>query len=109
VIQRYNGVSQPFDYFACTRPQGEQRAEALASGDEDLQQQIEATMPGSVKLKNLSQNEFNLLPACVARDAVDVVEAVGQVDLVEAVYVEEGPWARWLWPARRRSDCRSFA
>jgi hypothetical protein len=85
-------MSQLFDYFACSRPLIEQWAEALATRDADLRQEIETAMPGVIKLKNLSQNEFNLLAASVAAEVVDVVAAVGEVDLVKAVSAEEGPW-----------------
>jgi hypothetical protein len=67
-------------------------AAALADGDAERREEIEAGMSRIARLKNLSQNEFNILAACVGGGEVDVVEAVGQVDLVRAVSAEEGPW-----------------
>jgi hypothetical protein len=91
-ISKGHGVSQLFDYFACSRRLIERWADALADGDEDRRQQIEAEMPGLVTLKRVGQDEFNVLAACVAGDTVDVVQAVGQMGLVQAVSPEEGPW-----------------
>jgi len=60
--------------------------------DEELQQMIEAEMPQFVTIKNLGQDEFNILAGCAEGNGVDTVKAVVQVDLVKAVSEEEGPW-----------------
>jgi hypothetical protein len=85
-------MSQLFDYFVCSRPTIDRWADALEHQDEELQQKIESEMPRFVTLKNLGQDEFNILAQCVEASDVDTVEAVGQVDLVKAVSEEEGPW-----------------
>jgi hypothetical protein len=85
-------MSQLFDYFVCSRPTMEGWADALEQQDEELQQRIESEMPRFLTLKNLGQDEFNILARCVEGDDVDTVKAVGQVDLVKAVTEEEGPW-----------------
>jgi hypothetical protein len=82
-------MSQLFDYFVCLVAVIERWAAALGEQDEDRQQQIEAEMPRLVALKNLGQDDFNLLARVVAGEAV---VAVGDVDLVRAVNEEEGPW-----------------
>jgi hypothetical protein len=79
---------QLFDYFACSRLVIRRWAAALADGDAERRVELEAGMPRIARLKNLSQNEFNILAACVAGGEVDVVEAVGRVDLVRAL---DGP------------------
>ena len=85
-------MSQFFDYFVCSRPVIERWADALEQQDEDLQETIEDEMARSIGLKNVGQDEFNILAHCVAGDNVDTVKAVGEVDLVRAVSEEEGPW-----------------
>src|SRR5262245_5438980 len=84
-------MSQLFDYFACSRPLIERWADALEQQDEDLQGQIEAEMPRSLPLKNLGDDDVNILAWCARGEDGDVVEAVGEIDLVKAVS-EEGPW-----------------
>jgi hypothetical protein len=85
-------MSQNFDYFVCSRPMIERWADAPERGDEDLQQAIQAEMPRFLSLKDVGQTEYNILARCVDGDDGDVVEAVGEVDLVKAVNEAEGPW-----------------
>jgi hypothetical protein len=85
-------MSQLYDFFACPRPLIERWAEALAAGDEELQNKIEAELPRRLPLNGIGQDELNILAACVAGEPVDVVQAVGRLDLVKAVSEEEGPW-----------------
>ena len=85
-------MSQLFDYFVCSESLIERWADALAEQDEDLQQKIESEMPRFVTLKNIGQDDFNILARCAEGDDVDTVKAVGEVDLVRAVSEEEGPW-----------------
>lgn len=98
-------MSQLFDYFACSRPIIEQWAEALADGDEERRAEIEATMPRVARLKGIGQDEFNILAACAAGEAVDVVKAAGRVDLVRVIDAEEGPWVM----AFRRPEVEAVA
>lgn len=85
-------MSQLFDYFVCSRPMIERWDDALEQQDEELQQKIESEMPRFLNLKNLGQDEFNILARCVEGDESDTVNAVGQVDLVKAVSEKDGPW-----------------
>lgn len=85
-------MSQIFDYFVCSRSLIDQWAKALASGDKAQQAKIEAKMPKFLTLRNLGQDEFNILAWCVQGGKGDVVEAVGAVDLVTAISEDEGPW-----------------
>lgn len=84
-------MSQLFDYFVCSRPAIERWADALEQQDEDVQKDIEDEMPRFLCLKNVGQDEFNILAAC-AQDEADTVRAVGRLDLIKAVSEEEGPW-----------------
>ncbi len=84
-------MSQLFDYFVCARPEIEAWADAFQSQDEGTQHDIEATMPFSVTVKNVGQDCFNILASCAREGEVDVVEAVGILDLVREIS-EEGPW-----------------
>lgn len=49
-------------------------------------------MPRFITLKNIGQDEFNILAQCISSDDVDLVKAVGQIDLVRAISETEGPW-----------------
>jgi hypothetical protein len=98
-------MSQLYDYFACSRRQVERWAKALAAGDEELQERIEAAMPRLVTLKNLGQDDFTILARCAAGGGVDVVEAAGAIDLVRAISPDEGPWVM----AFRRPDVNAVA
>jgi hypothetical protein len=85
-------MSQLFVYFVCPQAAIERWAEALARRDEDLRRKIESDMDRVVTLKNLGQDDFNLLARCVAGGDIDVVRAVGDVDPIKAVSEDEGPW-----------------
>jgi hypothetical protein len=85
-------VSQLIDYFVCSRALATKWAEAMEQQDEALQSDIEAKMPCFVTLKNLGQDEVNILAACVEGDVADPAEAVSEIELVHAVSEEEGPW-----------------
>jgi transposase-like protein len=91
-VAAFEALGDIFDYFVCPLPIIERWADALAQQDEELQQKIEAEMPRFVTLKNLGQDDFNMLSQCVEGGTVDTVRAVGDVDLVKAVSEEEGPW-----------------
>jgi uncharacterized protein with GYD domain len=85
-------MSQLYDYFACSRALIERWADALEQQDEAQQHEAEAKMPRLLTLKNIRQDAFNLLAECVGGDSFDAIKAMGEVDLIRAVSVEEGPW-----------------
>jgi hypothetical protein len=85
-------MSQLFDYFVCSRALIKKWAEALEQDDESVQSDIEAKMPCRMTLKNVGQDEVNLLAACIEGDLVDPVEAISEIELVHAVSEDEGPW-----------------
>jgi hypothetical protein len=68
-------MSQLFDFFACSRPMVEEWADALEQQDEARQEAIEAKMPGVLKLKNIGNQEFTTLGACIER--ADTAKSVG--------------------------------
>ena len=85
-------MSQIFDFLVCPRPLIEQWADALSRQDEDVQHAAEAKMSRVVTLRNLGQDEFNILAYCILGNEPDVANAVCDVDLVRALSEEEGPW-----------------
>jgi len=85
-------MAQLFDYFVASRPMIERWADAVQQQDEQLQHQIEGGMPRLLTLKDLGQDEFNILARCAEENDFDVVEAVGEVDLVKAISEVDGPW-----------------
>lgn len=96
-------MSQLFDYFVCSRSLIDKWADALEQQDEARQEKIEAKMPRMATLKNLGQDDFNLLARSV--DGGSVV-GVGDVDLVRAISEEEGPWVMALCQPAVRAVAR---
>jgi hypothetical protein len=84
-------MSQIFDYFACSRSQIEVWIEAVELSDERRQLEIENAMPAFISLKNLGIDDVNLLVHCGDKDPIDIVKAVGEIDLVKELG-EAGPW-----------------
>lgn len=85
-------MSQIFDYFACSRPTIESWADAVAGEDDEQREQIETSMAHRVSLKGIGTDFVNILANCAGGGAVDVVKAVGALDLVQAIDEEEGPF-----------------
>lgn len=85
-------MSQLFDYFVCSRPLIDEWVEALEQGDEELQAKVEGRMPRMRTLKNLGNDELAILASCTEAGDPDVVEAVGNIDLIRAICEEDGPW-----------------
>lgn len=96
-------MSQLFDYFACERAMIEQWTDALATQDEEAMHKIEDQMHRVVHLRNVGQDEFNLLAACVVGSEFDIAVAAADVDLVTAIEEEEGPWIMAFSPEKIRA------
>jgi hypothetical protein len=67
-------------------------ADALASGTDDVPEEVEAEMPRRLPLSGLGHLEFNLLAQCAEGGTVGLPEAAGALGLFRAVSEEPGPW-----------------